>query len=91
MKEGFLARGVPDWRPAGVVAPAAGISYYKQHGHMVAFGVPKGAVISGSPAFDAGTWRRSIAAYPKLPDLVKTVRQLEKRIAEMEAAASAKP
>lgn len=49
--------------------------------------VAAGSIISGSPAFDAADWRRSIAAYPKLPDLLKAVRQLEKRVAELEAAA----
>lgn len=47
--------------------------------------VAPGSVISGSPAFDAGTWRRAITVYPKLPELVKTIRQLEKRVAELEA------
>ena len=48
--------------------------------------VAAGSVISGSPAFEAGAWRRAITAYQKLPDLLKTVRQLEKRVAELEAA-----
>lgn len=47
--------------------------------------VEAGTVISGSPAFDASVWRRCVAAYPKLPDMQKTVRQLEKRIQELEA------
>jgi UDP-3-O-[3-hydroxymyristoyl] glucosamine N-acyltransferase len=46
--------------------------------------VEAGKVISGSPAFEAGDWRRAVTAFPKLPDLLKTVRQLEKRIAAME-------
>jgi UDP-3-O-[3-hydroxymyristoyl] glucosamine N-acyltransferase len=46
--------------------------------------IAKGAVMSGSPAFDAATWRRSVAAFPKLGDLLKTVRQLEKRLAALE-------
>lgn len=46
--------------------------------------VPKGSVISGSPAFDAKDWLRAITAYQKLPDLLKTVRQLEKRVQELE-------
>lgn len=46
--------------------------------------VEKGAVMSGSPAFDVHEWLRAITAFPKLPDLLKTVRQLEKRLVEIE-------
>src|SRR2546430_2031667 len=53
LKEGFLARGQPNWLPPGVKPPPEGKSYYKQHGHMVAFGVPKGALIGGKPAPNA--------------------------------------
>jgi UDP-3-O-[3-hydroxymyristoyl] glucosamine N-acyltransferase len=46
--------------------------------------VEAGAVMSGSPAFEARQWLRAITAFPKLPDLFKTMRQLEKRIAALE-------
>lgn len=46
--------------------------------------IPKGSRMSGSPAFDARDWLRSITAFPKLPELLKTVRQLEKRLAALE-------
>lgn len=49
LKEGFLARAQTDWRPEGVPPPPEGKTYFKQHGHMVAFGVPKGAVKEGRP------------------------------------------
>jgi UDP-3-O-[3-hydroxymyristoyl] glucosamine N-acyltransferase len=48
--------------------------------------VEAGAVMSGSPAFEAREWLRAITAFPKLPDLLKTMRQLEKRIAALEGA-----
>lgn len=48
--------------------------------------VKPGAVISGSPAFDSRDWLRAITAFPKLPDLLKTVRQLEKRLEQLESA-----
>jgi UDP-3-O-[3-hydroxymyristoyl] glucosamine N-acyltransferase len=51
--------------------------------------VDAGAVISGSPAFEAGDWRRAVTAFPKLPDLLKTMRQLEKRLAAVEQGRSA--
>ena len=46
--------------------------------------VPAGSVMSGSPAFDAREWLREITAFPKLPEILKTMRQLEKRVAELE-------
>jgi UDP-3-O-[3-hydroxymyristoyl] glucosamine N-acyltransferase len=49
--------------------------------------IPAGSVMSGSPAFDASTWRRAVAAYPRLPDLLKTVRELKSKIERLEAAA----
>ncbi|HSW50455.1 MAG TPA: UDP-3-O-(3-hydroxymyristoyl)glucosamine N-acyltransferase [Bryobacteraceae bacterium] len=48
--------------------------------------VEAGQVISGSPAFDAALWRRAVAAFPKLPELVKTVRELRKRVDELDVA-----
>lgn len=46
--------------------------------------VEEGAIISGSPAFDAGDWRRAITAFQKLPGMVKRIRQLERRLEEIE-------
>jgi UDP-3-O-[3-hydroxymyristoyl] glucosamine N-acyltransferase len=45
--------------------------------------VASGRVMSGSPAFDAATWRRAVTAFPKLPELVKAVRKLERQIGEI--------
>ncbi len=45
--------------------------------------LPAGSVVSGSPAFNAKEWLRAITAFQKLPDLLKTVRQLEKRLQEL--------
>ena len=46
--------------------------------------VKEGAVMSGSPAFDAREWLRAITAFQKLPELLKTVRQLEKRLEKLQ-------
>jgi UDP-3-O-[3-hydroxymyristoyl] glucosamine N-acyltransferase len=46
--------------------------------------VPEGAIVSGYPAFNSADWLRSSAVYPKLPELLKTVRALEKRVSELE-------
>ncbi|MDP9113188.1 MAG: UDP-3-O-(3-hydroxymyristoyl)glucosamine N-acyltransferase [Acidobacteriota bacterium] len=48
--------------------------------------VAAGAIISGSPAFDAREWLRAITALQKLPELLKTVRQLERRLQSFEEA-----
>src|ERR1043165_426019 len=56
IKEGFLARVNADWRPDGVPAPPPGKTYFKQHGHAVAFGVPKGAIVDGKPAPNANVF-----------------------------------
>ena len=45
------------------------------------------SVISGSPAFDAREWLRAITAFQKLPELLKAVRQLERRIRSTEEPA----
>ena len=47
--------------------------------------VPAGSVLSGSPAFDAKEWRRAITAFPRLPDILRSMRQLEKRVQELES------
>ncbi|MBV8894900.1 MAG: UDP-3-O-(3-hydroxymyristoyl)glucosamine N-acyltransferase [Acidobacteriaceae bacterium] len=47
--------------------------------------VPEGAIVSGSPAFDSRDWLRAQSAFSRLPDLVRTVRALERRVAELEA------
>jgi hypothetical protein len=51
IKEGFLARTRNDWDPFG-----EGKALVKQHGHPVAFGVPKGARIGGKPAAQANVF-----------------------------------
>jgi hypothetical protein len=49
LREGFLSRSTPDWDPLG-----DGGRYFRQHGHPVAFGVPKGARIRGQTPPHAG-------------------------------------
>ena len=49
--------------------------------------VPEGAVVSGSPAFDSRVWLRASAAYSRLPEMLRTLRALERRVAELEAGA----
>ena len=48
--------------------------------------VDQGAVMSGSPAFDAREWLRAITAFQKLPEILKTVRKLERQMHSLEEA-----
>lgn len=53
-----------------------GAVVYAQSG--IGHDVPAGAVVSGSPAFDAREWLRAITAFQKLHEMLRRVRQLEK-------------
>lgn len=48
--------------------------------------VAEGAIVAGSPAFDSRDWLRSTTTLPKLPDLLRTVRALERRLAKLEGS-----
>jgi UDP-3-O-[3-hydroxymyristoyl] glucosamine N-acyltransferase len=50
--------------------------------------VAAGARISGSPAFAANEWLRAVTAFPKLPELLKTIRDLQKKVEKLEKHAS---
>jgi UDP-3-O-[3-hydroxymyristoyl] glucosamine N-acyltransferase len=47
----------------------------------VSHDVPPGKMVSGSPAFDNRVWLRAIALFQRLPELVKRLDRLEKKIA----------
>ena len=47
--------------------------------------VPEGAIVSGSPAFDSRDWLRASATYTRLPEMLRTLRALERRVAELES------
>ncbi len=53
--------------------------------------VKAGAVVSGSPAFDSRDWLRAITVFQKLPELLRTMRQLEKRLEQLESARNPSP
>jgi UDP-3-O-[3-hydroxymyristoyl] glucosamine N-acyltransferase len=46
--------------------------------------VAAGARISGSPAFAANEWLRAVTAFSKLPEMVKTLRDLKKKVDQLE-------
>lgn len=49
----------------------------------VSHDVPPGKMISGSPGFDNRTWLRAVAIFQRLPDLLKRLDRLEKRVAAL--------
>lgn len=55
---------------------------YAQSG--VGHDVEKGTIVSGSPAFDFREWRRAVTAFPKLGEMVRTMRDLESRLKTLE-------
>ncbi|MBM3758798.1 MAG: UDP-3-O-(3-hydroxymyristoyl)glucosamine N-acyltransferase [Acidobacteria bacterium] len=55
---------------------------YAQSG--VGHDVDPGTIVSGSPAFDFREWRRAVTAFPKLGEIVRTVRDLESRLKSLE-------
>ena len=55
-------------------------------GGSIIFGdQPAGVTLSGVPAIEIGLWRRAVAAFSRLPEMLKRQRRLEKRIAHLEA------
>jgi UDP-3-O-[3-hydroxymyristoyl] glucosamine N-acyltransferase len=47
--------------------------------------VAANARVSGSPAFNASEWLRAITAFQKLPEMLRTLRDLRKTVAELQA------
>ena len=45
---------------------------------------PAGARLAGTPAIDKRTWLRAVSAFAELPALLRRLRSLERRIAELE-------
>ena len=54
-----------------------GATVYAQSG--IGGDVKPHARVSGSPAFDASEWLRAITAFQKLPEILRTVRELKKK------------
>jgi len=48
--------------------------------------VPPGKVISGIPGFDNREWLKSTAAFRRLGEMQRSIRELERRLAELEGA-----
>jgi UDP-3-O-[3-hydroxymyristoyl] glucosamine N-acyltransferase len=61
---------------------------YAQSG--VGHDVKAGGIVSGSPAFEVREWIRAATGFQKLPELIKTVRQLERRLTALERSGDQK-
>lgn len=48
--------------------------------------LPAGAVVGGAPAFDIKKWGRATAAYARLPEMVKEIRQLRQEVGRLRQA-----
>jgi len=48
--------------------------------------VEKGKMVSGYPAIDNRQWLRTVALYNKLPELAKTIRELQKKVEKLVAS-----
>ena len=55
----------------------------------VSHDVPPGKVISGSPGFDNRVWLRAVTIFQRLPELLKRLDRVEKKLAAGEAAEGA--
>ena len=51
----------------------------------VSHDIPAGATYSGSPGIENKIWLRSVAIFNRLPDLQKTVRELEREVHDLRA------
>lgn len=67
---------------AGHLTIRKGATVYAQAG--VGHDVPENTIVGGSPAFDAREWMRACAAFTRLPEMLKTLRALERRLDEAE-------
>jgi len=55
----------------------------------VSHDVPAGKMVSGSPAFDNRVWLRAVTIFQRLPELLKRLDKVEKRLAAHEGAVDA--
>jgi UDP-3-O-[3-hydroxymyristoyl] glucosamine N-acyltransferase len=70
---------------AGHLEIGDGAVVYAQSG--LPHDVEAGAVVAGYPAIDAAKWSRAVTAFPKLAELMKRVRDLEKEVSELKGPA----
>jgi UDP-3-O-[3-hydroxymyristoyl] glucosamine N-acyltransferase len=64
---------------AGHCAVGDGVILTAQSG--ISHDIPAGKVISGSPGFDNRVWLRAVTIFQRLPELLKRLDRLEKKLA----------
>jgi len=69
---------------AGHLTIHKGGTVYAQAG--VGHDVPPGTVVAGSPAFEVHEWIRAATGFAKLPSMLSHLRDLERRVKELEAS-----
>ena len=69
------------WASSGHLTVHEDAVVYAQSG--IGGDVAKGTRISGSPAFAANEWLRAVTAFQKLPELLRTVRELKRKVEEL--------
>ena len=57
----------------------------------VSHDVPPGKMISGSPGFDNRIWLRAVAIFQRLPEILKRLDRVEKRVSAMAPATESDP
>ena len=50
----------------------------------VSHDVPAGKMISGSPGFDNRTWLRAVTIFQRLPEILKRLDRVEKKVAALQ-------
>ena len=70
---------------AGHCAVGDGVILTAQSG--ISHDIPAGKVISGSPGFDNRVWLRAVTIFQRLPELLKRLDRVEKKLAAADAAA----
>lgn len=76
-----IGRGVQMGGQAGIAGHLEigdGVQVAAQSG--VPNSVPAGRIVGGYPAVEVGVWRRTVAALLRLPELLRRVRRLERRV-----------
>jgi len=75
-----------------MIGGQAGINKPVRRGAMVAAKagvakeVPPGQAVAGAPAMEISRWRRCVAAYERLPEMIKELRELRAKVAALEEA-----
>ena len=67
---------------AGHCAVGDGVILTAQSG--ISHDIPAGKIISGSPGFDNRVWLRAVTIFQRLPELMKRLDRVEKKLAAQE-------